>query len=84
MRASAIKQDPNKNTLQIRDLLIMKNVAKSKLDQQAGAIGVEQQLSATELAFVTGGVVVIKPPVRDGGVSALHIGDGDGPDWDKV
>lgn len=83
MRASAIKQDPNKNTLQIRDLLIMKNVAKSKLNQQAGAIGVEQQLSATELAFVTGGVVVIKPPVRDGGVSLMHIGDGDGPIWIK-
>lgn len=83
MRASAIKQDPNKNTLQIRDLLIMKNVAKSKLNQQAGTIGTEQQLSATELAFVTGGVVVIKPPVLDGGVSVMHIGDGDGPIWIK-
>lgn len=62
----------------------MKNVAKSNLKPQVATIGAEQQLSATELAFVSGGVVVIKPPVRDGGVSALHIGDGDGPDWDKV
>lgn len=62
----------------------MKNVAKSKLNPQTAAIGAEQQLSVTELAFVSGGVVVIKPPVRDAGFSALHIGDGDGPDWDRV
>jgi len=61
----------------------MKNVAKSKLNTQPVTIAAEQQLTAADLALVVGGVVVIKPPVRDFSVAPLHIGDGDGPIWIK-
>jgi hypothetical protein len=61
----------------------MKNVAKSNVNTKPAAIVAEQQLSAAELALVAGGVVVIKPPVRNFSVAPLHIGDGDGPIWIK-
>ena len=75
-----------KYSLQLRDLLIMKFNAKSKLFAALFPVSKQEQaaelveLNTAELTQVSGGVSL---KANDGVVSTFHIGDSDGPIWIK-